>query len=525
MIDLNSVRQLVDRMQNVMSSKKDTIINNQDEDERAVNEISLSLEEINLQIKRCVVWIESGRFVEASALSEDCGNLVLVSDILNSETALPAWRQYCQSEEFPDPPQINNEDIQTINSGTSWEGQIEQLSNAWIESNLLLQDAKTKWNYIHTLVEQDSHNKIWELQEIRIAAEVLPLLTKEFDDATKNQELSKMKSAFHSLTKLPLRKERKSEEKRMQNIIQTVEGLISSRHMLAIADELSLAEANADLVAQRSLIEKWDVFVSKGGVCTEKQVQIDEVKRNLEEDAREQEKNINLREMISHLQRILDENGDVHEIEKIYSRIDNLGYGNIPDGLKEMAREKIKEAKALRRRKTRTIIFTTSVVLIVSLAYLGHNIFQQYQEDKIVALVDKGNRCLDNYDFDCFESWKEDINSAGFQNTPRIAEVLAKYDESKIQKEQFKTNAERQFKTARMLMGSDRPSGSSFTASISRMQDLSKSTIDDISKQANIILDELEEKKFAMIEMDTKSLEQTLKIATTNEKKIIDPSN
>jgi len=84
-IDLNSVRQLVDRMQNVMSSKKGIPINTQDGVERAVNEISLSLEEINLQIKRCVVWIESGRFVEASALSEDCGNLVLISDILNSD--------------------------------------------------------------------------------------------------------------------------------------------------------------------------------------------------------------------------------------------------------------------------------------------------------------------------------------------------------------------------------------------------------------------------------------------------------
>ena len=177
--------------------------------------VSLSLEEIDLQIKRCVVWIECGRFVEASALSEDCGNLVLVSDILNTEAALPAWRQYCHSEEFPNPPQINKEDILTINNGTAWEGQIEQLSNAWIESNLLHQDTRTKWVNIHNLVDQDSHNKIWELQEKQIASEVLPILVKDFDEATKSQDLSKMKSTFHSLTKLPLRKERKSEEKRM----------------------------------------------------------------------------------------------------------------------------------------------------------------------------------------------------------------------------------------------------------------------------------------------------------------------
>jgi len=524
MIDLNSVRQLVDRMQNVMSSKKDTTINNREAVERAVDEISLELEEVVLQIKRCVVWIESGRFVEASALSEDCGNLVLISDFLNSETALPAWRQYCQSEKYPDPPQINDEDIQTINNGTAWEGQIEQLSNAWIESNLLLQNAETKWVNIHNLVDQDSHNKIWELQEKQIAAEVLPILRKGFDEATKLQNLSKMKSAFHSLTKLPLKKECKSEEKRMQSIIQTVEGLISSRNMLAIADDLSLAEANADLVAQRSLIEKWDEFVSNGGVCTEKQVQIDEVKRTLEEEDREKEKDINLREKISHLERILDENGDVHEIEKLYSRIDNLGYGNIPAGLKEMVREKIKESKSLRRRKTRTIIFTTSVVLVVSLAYLGHNIFQQYQEDKIVTLVDKGNRCLDNYDFDCFESWKEEAELAGFQDTPRISEVLAKYDEFKKQKERIENNADRQFKTASRIMDSDRPSGSSLTTSISQMQVLSESTIDHISEQAYMILDGLDKKKVSMIEMDTKILEQVLNIAITDEKNILDPS-
>lgn len=525
MIDLNSTRQLVDRMQNIMASKKGMPVNTQEEIERSAISISFSLEEIVLQIKRCVTWIESGRFIEASALSEDCGNLVLVSDILNSKNALPQWITYCQSESLPEPPQINPEDIQTINNGSVWEGKIKQLSNAWIESNVLHEDTLTKWRYIHTLSEHDSHNQIWELQEKQIAPDVLPLLIINFDKAAKSIDISKMKSTLHSLTKLPHSKDRVSEEKRMRNEIRSTNGLISSREMLVLSEKLALAEANADLVTQRSLVKRWDELVSNGGNCDEKLNQIDQVKRNLEEEDKEQEKESNIRGLISQLGRMIDEKRDVHEIETLYYRLDNLACGNIPNGLKEIVRERIKEFKSLRRRKTKTVIFVTAAVLIISISYLGLNFFQQYQENKIIALVEKGNRCLVNYDTVCFESWEKEIKIAGFQNTPRVAEVIAKYDESKKQKTRIETNAERQFKTARRLIDSDRPSGSSLTANISQLQDLSKSTINHISEQANIILGELEEKKFAMIESDTKALEQALKISQTNETKILDPSS
>ena len=218
----------------------------------------------------------------------------------------------------------------------------------------------------------------------------------------------------------------------MDKIIQSVRAKVASREMDAVADELALACANADLHAQRKLIDEWDRLVSLGGTCQDRQIEIDEVKQNLAEEDKEEEREVERKDMISRLERmLLEEQCSTHEIKILYYRLLEHPSGDIPHNLDQLVKTVLDEDKALRRRKTRTIVIVTAAVFVIAVSYLGFNFFQQNREAKILAFVAEGNRCLENYDHDCFDTWQNTVQVACFQRVPRIEEVLAKHDEYK----------------------------------------------------------------------------------------------
>ena len=165
-------------------------------------EVSNSIDKLDLQIKRCAVWIESGRIIEAAALSEDCENLIILSDKLNIADALPEWINFCTEHNLDTPLPIDSESINTINRAITWEGKLEQLTGAWIEANILQSPPIERWGYIIKLAKLDEDNLIWQKQAKMLAKEVFPLFVAAFDTAFQKHDIAKMKVAYKSIQKL-----------------------------------------------------------------------------------------------------------------------------------------------------------------------------------------------------------------------------------------------------------------------------------------------------------------------------------
>ena len=520
MISKRSVQNLIERMQKSISSNN----LNRLELESLAGEVILIVDSLNLQIKRCASWIDSGRFVEAAALSNDCDNLVLLSDKLCNPRALPAWNEYCSKNTLNKPADINKDEVNLLNTAGGWGKTVDTLTSNWIESNILQQSLTERWDHLKKLAKHDEHNPIWDEQVELLSQSVLPFLVKEFEQFKVNKDLETMKNILHSVKSTALCNSRKNEEQRMANEIVQLTSEIASEQLIVIAEDIANAYCEGDFAKQRILLSKWNECLAKGGECPERQHEIDEVLQSLKIEDELIEIERTEKNRILKLEHLLDSKAPCHEIEVLYYEIKEKHTADIPENLEERVRYVINEEKALRRRKTRIISSTIIGIIAIAGSLITISVLKTNRDEKIAGFVYLGENCLENLDFDCYDNWFNEVKDHQFDKIPAIQTVISKREAAIDEERVLRSDAEIAFSFAEKVVSNDRPAISDFTTSKQQMESVIKLPLDDLSERASIILQDLTEKEIKLRFDDTAALEEAIDVTNSEVNRFHDPS-
>lgn len=520
MISKRSIQNLIERMQKSISSNNLSRL----ELESLAADVILTVDSLNLQIKRCASWIDSGRFVEAAALSKDCDNLVLLSDKLCNPRALPAWDEYCSKNTLDKPSAINKDEVNLLNTAGGWGKTVDTLTSNWVESNILQHSITDRWSNLKKLEKHDDQNPIWEEQVELLSNSVLHIFVEEFEQSRMDRDLDTMKIILRSVESTTLCHSRKKEEQRMADEIVRLTSEMASEQLAEIAERIAEVACEGDFDKQRILLSKWEECLAKGGKCPERQHEIDEVTQSLKiEDELKEVERIE-KNRITELEHLLDSKAPCHDIEVLYYEIKEKHTTDIPENLEERVRYVINEEKAIRRRKTRIISTTIFAIVAIAGTLITISVLKTNRNERIAGYVHLGEACLENLDFNCYEDWFNEVKDLHFDKLPSIQTVISKKEAAINEERVLRADAENAFLFADTVVLNDRPDISDFTTCKKQMEIIIKLPLNDLSERAIINLQSLTEKEVKLRFDDTKSLEEAIDITHSNVNNLHDPS-
>lgn len=328
-------------------------------------ELTDEIRRTNKRLRECDALMAKGLRTEAIQLAEQEPPLLDIVAILDFPE-LPEWNDFVAELGLTVAPELQIEIAADLNRAYSDDGPLKSHLKRFRLSSLSRAPLRTRIAQLRKIAEIDSGNPIWE-SDLKGYEEVRQRQIKDqFQIANRNQDFEELREIAKELHGKWLSPPQKQFVQRVDQEVKSLQLKASQKRLAQLADDLLDAYDDKDLNWAAEVQNEWDKVMKTCGASDdvrEFQKQVRPVLGWLSEQKKQLEVESKFREAVERLQRSIDGEHDLQELQRRFTAATRFAGFDLPEGVQE-AYESVVENHQ-RKRKLRMIIIASSVAAAI----------------------------------------------------------------------------------------------------------------------------------------------------------------